>query len=140
MIKHLYILFILTGCWFLPSKTFAQADTLVSVCNKYMKLPFISDGQQYQTILNGDENAEFHAVFYGGSTYRIIGCSGLTERNLIFTISDIEHNVLYTNKDFNNAPYWDFKFMNTMDCIIEAKLKSKSQTSGFAIIMIGFRQ
>jgi len=140
MIKHFSILCISLFCLMFSQKTFAQADTLVSVCNKYMKLPFISDGQQYQTILSDDETAEFHAVFYGGSTYRIIGCSGLKERELIYTITDTEHNVLYTNKDFANAPYWDFKFMNTMDCVIEAKLKSKNSGSGFAIIMIGFRQ
>ena len=139
MIKRLYILLSLI-CMLITTQTFAQADTLVNVCNKYMKLPFISDGQQYQTVVNGDETAEFHAVFYGGSTYRIIGCSGLTEKNLIYTILDTEHNVLYSNKDFANAPYWDFKFMNTMDCIIEARLKSTNTGSGFAIIMIGFRQ
>ena len=128
------------SCLLITSKTFAQADTLLNVCNKYMKLPFVSDGQQYKAILNEGETAEFHAVFYGGSVYRIIGCSGLSEKNLIYTISDTEHNVLYTNKDFENAPYWDFKFMNTMDCIIEARIKSQKSGSGFAIIMIGFRQ
>ena len=93
MTKYLYIFLLSLSCSLLTSKTFAQADTLLRVCNKYMKLPFISDGQQYQTILNNEETAEFHAVFYGGSTYRIIGCSGLKEKNLIYTIYDTEHNV-----------------------------------------------
>jgi hypothetical protein len=140
MFKKIHIVLFSFCCILLTSKSFAQADTLVNVCNKYMKLPFISDGQQYQTILNNDETAEFHAIFYGGSTYRIIGCSGLSEKNLLYTITDTEHNILYSNKDFENAPYWDFKFMNTMDCVIEARLKSKNGGSGFAIIMIGFRQ
>ena len=140
MIKYLHIALISLCCLFVAKQSNAQADSIVNNCKKYMKLPFISDGQQYQSVLNGDESAEFHAVFYGGSTYRIIGCGGLTDKSLTFTISDVEHNILYSNKDFANAPYWDFKFMNTMDCVIEAKLNEKSKTSGFAIIMIGFRQ
>lgn len=117
----------------------AQADTLVSVCTKHMKPPYISDGQQYQTILNGDENAEFHVSFLGGSTYRIVGCSGLTDGNLVFNVFDTERNLIFTNAEYENAPYWDFKFTNSMDCVIEAKLDAKTSESGFAIMLIGFK-
>lgn len=119
----------------------AQADTLVKVCTKHLQAPYISDGQQYQTILNEDEIAEFHATFYGGSQYRIVGCSGLTDGNLIFNVYDRERNLIFTNADYENSPYWDLKFTNTMDCIIEAKLDSKNkEDSGFAIMLIGFKE
>lgn len=118
----------------------AQADTIVKVCTKHMQAPYISDGQQYQTLLNGDEIAEFHTTFYGGSRYRIVGCSGLTEGNLVFTVYDREKNLIFSNSDFENSPYWDLKFGSTMDCIIEAKLDSKSMDSGFAIMLIGFKE
>ena len=140
MSKYFTILLLSCCCFFSTSNLFAQADSILDVCKKQLTLPFISDGQQYQTILNGDETAEFHTVFYGGSTYRIVGCSGVSEKNLLFSIIDSEHNVLFTNKNFGNASYWDFKFMSTMNCTIEATLNKEKIKSGFAIIMIGFRQ
>lgn len=131
---------ILLGFLFSIKSTNAQADEITALCTKYLVPPFISDGQQYKALLNEDELAEFHATFYGGSTYRIIACSGMSEGNLLFSIYDKERNLLFTNKDYDNSPYWDFKFTSTMDCIIEAELDSKNLTSGFALLMIGFKQ
>ncbi|MFQ3579099.1 MAG: hypothetical protein SNJ71_03040 [Bacteroidales bacterium] len=136
MYKYILILSLI----FIGYSGFSQADTLVKVCSKYLNPPFISDGQQYQTILNGEELAEFHVTFFGGSTYRIIGCSGLNDGNLIINLYDSKRNLLYTNNIHENSPYWDFKFSYTMDCIIEAKLDNKNLESGFAIILIGFKQ
>ncbi len=120
--------------------TFAQADTLVKVCTQYLESPYVSDGQQYQTILNEDESAEFHVSFFGGSTYRVVGCSGLNSGNLIFTVFDRDKNVLFTNANQENAPYWDFNIKSTIDCTIESKIDSKTSPSGFAILLIGFKQ
>ena len=117
-------------------------DTVASACSKHLEKQFISDGQQYRALLmNTDETAEFHTTLYGGSVYRIAACSGLTDGNLEFSVFDQEKNLLYTNKDYKNAPFWDFKISNTLDCIIEAKLTGTSgQTGGRAVILIGFRQ
>ena len=73
----------------------AQADTIMNVCTQHLIAPYISDGQQYKALLNGDEIAEFHATFYGGSTYRIVGCSGLSDGNLVFSVFDRERNLLF---------------------------------------------
>lgn len=118
----------------------AQADEILQLCTQHLVPPFVSDGQQYKALLNGDEIAEFHASFYGGSTYRIIGCSGLSDGNLLFSLYDKERNLLFSNKNYENSPYWDFKFKSTIECIIEAELDTKNQSSGFAILMIGFKQ
>ncbi|OFX50263.1 MAG: hypothetical protein A2046_12135 [Bacteroidetes bacterium GWA2_30_7] len=118
----------------------AQSDTLVKICTKYLGSPYISDGQQYKALLNGDEIAEFHATFYGGSTYRIVGASGLNEGNLVFSVYDIERNLLFTNRNYQNTAFWDFKFNSTIDCIIEAELDAKNLDSGFALLLIGFKQ
>lgn len=122
------------------SESFAQADTLVKVCTQFLKSPYVSDGQQYQTILNEDESAEFHVSFFGGSVYRIVGCSGLSPKNLIFTIYDRDRNTLFTNSSQENAPYWDFSVNSTVDCSIEARIDNKIAPSGFAILLIGFKQ
>lgn len=133
-------LIILLGLFTNLVETKAQSDTLVKLCTQYLEAPFISDGQQYKALLNGDEMAEFHATFYGGSLYRVVGASGMSVGNLVFSVYDIERNLLFTNKEYQNAPYWDFKFNSTIDCIIEAELDSKSLNSGFVLMLVGFKQ
>lgn len=117
----------------------AQCDTIASVCAKHILSPYISDGQQYRALLLADQNAEFHTTFYGGGTYRIAACTGLKDGNLIFSVYDEERNLLFSNKDFKNAPYWDFKVTSTMDIILEASLSGNAQ-SGCAVVLIGFKQ
>ena len=119
----------------------AQCDSIASFCSKHITSPYISDGQQYRALLlNTEETAEFHATFYGGTTYRIAGCTGLKDGNLVFSVFDSERNLLFSNVDYKNAPYWDFKIASTLDCIIEAKLDPSNQGSGCAVVLIGFKQ
>jgi len=121
--------------------SFAQCDTVASLCGKHLGNGFISDGQQYRALLkSNEETAEFHTTFYGGTTYRVAACSGLKDGNLIFSVFDSERNLLFSNIDYRNAPYWDFKVNSTLDCIIEAKLDAANQGSGCAVVLIGFKQ
>ncbi len=115
-------------------------DSTLNLCQSHMNLPYISDGQSYTALLNGDEIAEFHATFYGESIYRLVGYSGTNEGNLIFSVYDQERNLLFTNNDYQNIPFWNFEFDYTMDCIIEARLDAKHLTSGIAVLLIGFQQ
>jgi hypothetical protein len=117
----------------------AQCDSIASICSKNITAKYISDGQSYRALLNGEEVAEFKATFYGGSTYRIAACSGFTAGNLIFSIYDEDRNLLYSSSDYKNAPYWDFKFASTVDCTVEAKLNSNNLKSGCAAMVIGFK-
>lgn len=121
-----------------PTTTIAQCDTIASVCAKHIMAPFISDGQQYRALLLADQNAEFHATFYGGATYRIAACSGLKDGNLIFSVFDEQRNLIFTNKDYRNASYWDFKVTSTLDVTLEATLTGAP--SGCAVVLIGFKQ
>lgn len=117
------------------------ADTVANACAKHLENQFISDGQQYRALLmNADETAEFHTTLYGGTVYRIAACSGLSDGNLIFSVYDSERNLLFTNSEFKNAPYWDFKITSTLECVIEAKLDGGAQGSGRAVVLIGFKQ
>lgn len=117
------------------------SDTVASACARHLETQFISDGQQYRALLmNTDETAEFHTTLYGGTLYRIAACSGLSDGNLVFSVYDTERNLLYTNSEYKNAPYWDFKIKNTLECIIEARLSSGAEGSGRAVLLIGFKQ
>ena len=119
---------------------YAQCDTIATLCSKHINGNFISDGQQYRALLLNDEVAEFHATFFGGTTYRVAACSGLTDGNLIFRLFDSERNLLFTNAEFQNSPYWDFQIKSTLDCIIEAQLDQSAGGSGCAVLSIGFTQ
>ncbi len=119
--------------------SFAQLDSVRKFCKQYIKYPYISDGQQYFALLTEGQTAEFHITFYGGATYRIAGCSAPEEKSLIFRVYDKYHNEIFSNDKFNYATYWDIKFTSTVNCIIEAELPPSKQ-SGFAILMIGFKQ
>jgi hypothetical protein len=120
--------------------SFAQCDSIASLCDQHITSSFISDGQDYRSLLLGDEMAEFNMTLYGGSTYRFAACSGLTDGNLLFSVYDKERNLLFTNIDYENAAYWDFKITNTLDCMIEAQLDPNISASGCAVLLVGFKQ
>lgn len=122
--------------------TNAQCDTIASMCSKHIISTFISDGQQYRSLLlNSEEYAEFHTTFFGETTYRIAACSGTSDGNLIFNIYDQDRHLLFSNRNQKNAPYWDFKVKSTVETIIEAQLDvNRNPGSGCAVILIGFKQ
>ncbi len=120
----------------------AQCDSIANLCAKHIIAQFISDGQSYRSLLlNSEETAEFHTTFFGETTYRIAACSGKTDGNLIFNIKDQDGHILFSNKNYSTAPYWDFKVKSTLECVIEAQLDpNKNAGSGCAVILIGFKQ
>ena len=138
MKKFLLIIPFLIFNFLISSRSSAQCDTIAYVCGKHIISPYISDGQQYRALLLADQTAEFHATFYGGGSYRIAACTGLKDGNLIFSVYDEDRNLIFSNKDFKNSPYWDFKVTSTMDVILEATLGGAQ--SGCAVVLIGFKQ
>lgn len=118
----------------------AQCDTVATLCDNHIKNGFVSDGQNYRSLLVGEEIAEFDLTLYGESTYRFAACSGLADGNLIFSVYDKERNLLFTNKEYSNSPYWDFKITNTINCTIEATLNQETVGSGCAVLLVGFKQ
>jgi hypothetical protein len=141
MKKFILVLsFIVTGLC-IPELN-AQCDTIARMCEKHIIASFISDGQQYRSLLlNSEEYAEFHTTFFGETTYRIAACSGTSDGNLIFNIYDQDRHLLFSNRNQKNAPYWDFKVKSTVETIIEAQLDvNRNPGSGCAVILIGFKQ
>lgn len=130
--------------------TFGQitCDSIASVANSYLKTEndnikgrmFISDGQVYRAFLDEDQTAEFEVTFYGNSTYRIASSAGTEDNFVIFEIYDQERNLIFSNYDYANAPYWDFQIDNTIDCTIEVKLDMNKKLSGCVRMMIGFEK
>ncbi len=121
-----------------------DCETIVSACEQYLKgksgsPQFISDGQVYTAFLDR-EKAEFNTTFYGGTTYRIAASAGTKDDYVIFTVRDMQGNILFSNKNYKNSPYWDFKVPQTLPVVIETELDSDKKVTGCAVMLIGFRQ
>lgn len=121
-------------------KSNAQCDTIANACQNFITQNYISDGQVYRSLLSGDDVAEFQTTLFGGNTYRIAACSGVSDSNLIFRLSDQERNLLFSNTDYNKDAYWDFYVENTMSVTIEVLLDNTRKDSGCAVVVIGFKK
>jgi len=118
----------------------AQLDSIMARCNNLLTDNFISDGQQYLSLITGNQTAEFSVVFYGGNTYRVISSGGNSNKDIIFNIYDKYRNLLFSNVEYDNINYWNFQFESTVECFIEAKFAPGSNMSGFAVILIGLQK
>ena len=118
----------------------AQFDSVMRSCEKYLAKDYLSDGQQYLSLISGDQTAEFNVIFYGGNTYRVITCGGNEENSIVFTVFDKFRNEIFNSTEYGNTCYWDFQFASTVECFIEAKLNKETNQSGFAVMLIGLKK
>ena len=139
MKKTLYIFGLLFSLCLISQTAIAQCDTIATVCGKNFSKEYLSDGQDYRALLVDEQTAEFNLTLYGGSTYRFGACSGLKDGNLLFRVYDAERNEIFSNKDYELSPYWDFKVTNTLEVIVEANLNLDKVESGCAVLLVGFR-
>jgi hypothetical protein len=131
----------------LTSFSFSQeCDSLVNVCYDYLKQDckpgkmFISDGQVYQAFVAVEQSAEFKVTLFGGTLYRIAATAGVLDDYVIFNVRDEDGNILFSNEDFKNKPYWDFQVESTVDCYIEAYLDMDKKISGCLVLLLGFQR
>ena len=117
----------------------AQCDTIATICTQHFTQDYLSDGQEYRALLLDDQTAEFHLTLYGGSVYRFGACSGLENGNLLFRLYDNQRNEIFSNRNHQIAPYWDFEVENTLDVIVEANLNPQKASSGCAVLLVGFK-
>lgn len=137
----IFIVLALAGMLAGTQQAQAQCDSTTKMITRHIVPPFVSDGQTYRALVLSNQTAEFQATFFAGSTYRIAAGTGTTEGNLIFSVYDQDHNLLFTNSQHSNAPYWDFRVNTTVNVIIEATLNpAAGKESGCAILLIGFKQ
>lgn len=138
MIRMKGILLIAFGLFSLGA--FAQdCDGVVKECQRLLSEDFISDGQVYTAFLDR-EKAEFRTTLYGGTTYRIVASAGTKDDFALFTIKDPEGHTLFSNRNYKNSPYWDFKVEESIPVIIETELDLDLKTTGCVVMMIGFKR
>lgn len=140
------ILFLLSALLVSTASIAQECDSLVNVCYDYLKTdtknnkPFISDGQVYQAFVDVEQSAEFKVTLFGGTLYRIATTAGIADNFVIFNVRDEDGNILFSNEDFGNKPYWDFKVENTVNCYIEASLDMDKKISGCLVLLLGFQK
>jgi hypothetical protein len=140
IVSSLVLVFLFSGLSFSQ-----ECDSLTNICYTYLMednkpgKTFISDGQVYQAFVGAEENAEFKVTFYGGTTYRIATTAGTKDDYVIFELRDPQGNVLFSNADYDNHPYWDFKVDYTIDCTVVAGLDVDKKVSGCLVLLIGFQ-
>ncbi len=128
-----------------PFLLFSQeCDQILKNCEKYFKdergvSQFTSDGQVYAAFLDR-QTAEYNVTLYGGTTYRIVANAGKNDNYAIFTVKDLNGNIIYRNSDHKNAPYWDFKVPKTIPVIIETGLDADKKFTGCVVMLIGFKK
>lgn len=131
---------------FLIGTTFSQdCERIVENCEALLNkntngTEYISDGQVYTAFLDRGEFAEFQTTFFGGSTYRIATSAGDDDNYVIYTIKDPDGNILFSNHNYKNAPYWDFKVNETLPVTIETRLDPDLKFSGCCVMLIGFKK
>ena len=116
-----------------------DCDGVMKECKRLLSEEFISDGQVYTAFLDR-EKAEFRTTLYGGTTYRIATSAGTKDDYALFTITDPEGHTLFSNRNYKNAPYWDFKVEESIPVIIQTELDLDLKTSGCVVMMIGFKR
>jgi hypothetical protein len=117
-----------------------NCDGVVKECKRLLsKDKFVSDGQVYTAFLDR-EKAEFKTTLYGGTTYRVSASAGTKDDFVLFSIKDPEGHTLFSNRNYKNSPYWDFKVEETIPVVIETELDLDLKTSGCVVMMIGFKR
>ncbi|HNY09253.1 MAG TPA: hypothetical protein PKO42_05140 [Tenuifilaceae bacterium] len=138
MAKKILIPFILIGLF--SVKATAQVENLRNTCALNFPPEYVSDGQEYFASLKPDQVIEFRTTFFGENTYRITTCTSVKKGQVVLTVYDTDKNLLFSNRDYDYSPYWNFRFTSTVTCIIQVDVVSQQFTPGYVMLLIGFKQ
>ena len=130
---------------FTTKLSYSQCKGVAKKCLPDIK-PFVYTGQLNSTVLNEGESAELVMTFTGGQDYRILTCAPSYLGVLKFAIYDSNRKLIFNNKDYNNAQYWDFKVTSTEDYTIQVSVPYAKHAkvadisgSGCVAVLIGFK-
>lgn len=140
MMKYLKTFAVLAIILATGHSAFSQCDSTAYLATKILGDSYVSDGQVYRALIYDDQEAEFNTTFFSGAKYRIVSMVGLKKEQIIFSLIDEDQNVLFTNEEQGNSPYWDFEFESTIQAKVQAKLDLTKLNSGCAVLLIGFER
>jgi hypothetical protein len=119
-------------------KAFAKKVCLPELGN------YVHDGNYHAAILKEGEEAELYKTFYSDMDYRVAICGEESIPGVEFRVLDANKNVLYTNKDKEMSPTWDFHLESSQQLKIVIRVNSVSRSGevpaqGCVAIMFGFK-
>lgn len=138
MKKHLTVLILmfLLGIPYIMNAQCKQFDE--KVCKSRLD-PYVNYGNFVSTMLNGGEYAELNLSFYSNQDYRISICGLEMVHNLEFRVYDIDHNLIYKNKDHNYSRTWDFKLQESQQLIVAIIVPDIVKKAGCVAIFNGIK-
>ncbi|MDY0199514.1 MAG: hypothetical protein RBR40_00860 [Tenuifilaceae bacterium] len=120
-------------------KLCAQLMQLQHICSLYFSPDYITDGQEYFAEVKPDQKVEFRTTFFANNTYRIVACTNIKRSDVLFSVYDTEKNLLFSNSNYDNTPYWDFHFSSTVTCVIQVDVKNLKFSPGYVMLLIGYK-
>lgn len=135
-----YILFVLQFFVFFSAYSQYSDTNSLTDCEVLLSPEYISSGQEYLADLDKNNKATFHATFFSGNKYRIVGCTSIQNHKLIIEVYDTDKNLLFSNKNHNYIQYWNLVFTSTVECIIELKIDADKHIKKPVKLLIGFNE
>jgi hypothetical protein len=105
---------------------------------------YTHDGNYHAAVLVEGEEAELYKTFYSDMEYRVAICGEEKLPKVEFKVLDSNKNVLYSNKDNDYSPTWDFKLQSSQQLKLVVKVLTENKpedtpASGCVSIMFGFK-
>ncbi len=107
--------------------------------------PFVYNGQLNSAVLTQGDVADLMLTFYPDQDYRVFVCYDKALGNIEFRLYDSNKSLIYSNKDNDYLPYWDFSSSETMQLILRVIIPGKTEDqiavkSGCVSILVGFKE
>jgi hypothetical protein len=130
----------------LSSTSFAQCTSFTKKQGFPALEPFTHNGQLTSTKFMPGDEAEIEMTFNAGNDYRALVLWQEVLGNVTFKIKDKTGKVLFSSKEGDTKPYWDFRVNNTQQLIVQVsvpkmddKTSNKILPQGCVSILVGFR-
>ena len=132
---------------FFCSSTIAMAQYKANIKNCIPQLkPYTYTDELNKVKLVGDDTTELVLTFFEGQDYRILLCAPPELGNIEFKISDMNGNLLFSNKDHFYTPSWNFKVNETDNYFIQMSLANSNGNveeeiplQGSVAVLLGFK-
>lgn len=140
LFRFIFIISLFLG---LQMQTSAQCKKFTkSECKPLLK-PYIYNGQLNSAVLSEGDFAELILTFYSNQEYRIVVCAEKELNNIVFKLSDLNGNEIFSNEDHNFVNHWDFSTNTTQQLRVEVSVPETSKEkekirAGCVSILVGF--